>query len=163
MSDTIWIRNLTGEKAVIPAGDRDRWKLHGWTEADEPVDGDFVWMEHPDGGIAKPGLIPWSARDYWLGIDWAPSAPPEPVNPALDPTLNDNAARAADAPPEGTVTQVAEWVGSDAGRARQALKTERERGTPRSTLVEALERVVNDSETSEAAPAAPSKEERGRA
>lgn len=94
MSDTIWIRNLTGEKAVIPAADRDRWKLHGWTEADEPVDGDFVWMEHPDDGIAKPGPIPWAARDYWLGVGWAPSAPPEPVNPALDPVLNDNAARA---------------------------------------------------------------------
>lgn len=150
MSDH-WIQSSTGKAVVDGSDERDRFvRLHGWVDASEPADGDFVWMSHPDDGIANPGLVPWAARDYWQGIGWQPSAPPEPVNPAVDPVLTDT--RAAE-PPDGTVADVQAWVGDDPRRAEAALKAEQKRDTPRSTLVGALEQQTS------AAPAAPKNEE----
>ena len=40
-----------------------------------------------------------------------------------------------DAPPEGTVDEVMEWVGDDPDKAQQALDAENESDAPRSTLV----------------------------
>lgn len=85
---TYWLAGPTGEKAVVEGdAERDRFSPHGWKESTAPADGDFVWMSHPD--TQKPGLIAWGAREYWQGVGWQPSAPPEPVNPAIDPTLVD--------------------------------------------------------------------------
>lgn len=96
-----WLAGPNAEKAVVEGtAERDRLFPHGWRETSEPVDGDFVWMSHPDPDIGNPGLLPWSAREYWQGIGWEPSAPPEPVNPALDPVLNDKAALADETPAE---------------------------------------------------------------
>lgn len=158
MAET-WVKNLAGEKALVDDADRDRWKLHGWTEADEPTDREFVWMEHADDGVTQPGLVPWGARDYWQGIGWEPSAPPEPVNPTRDPVLTDAGVRAAEQPPDGTVAEVTEWVGDDPARADAALGAEKRRDTPRTTLVDALARVgQSDVTQSSAAPAAPNRE-----
>jgi hypothetical protein len=96
---TYWLAGPTGEKAVVEGGaERDRLFPHGWRETAAPTDGDFVWMSHPE--VEKPGLLPWAAREYWQGIGWAPSAPPEPVNPALDPVLTDATGEPASAPPK---------------------------------------------------------------
>lgn len=151
--DALWVSDQSGSKATIPAADRDHWKLHGWTASDEPADGDFVWMEHPDDGIARPGLVAYAARDYWQGIGWQPSAPPEPVNPTRDPALTDAGAVTAGQPPDGTVEDVKQWVGDDPRRAEAALKAEQKRDAPRSTLIGALEQQTS------AAPAAPKDEE----
>jgi hypothetical protein len=144
-----WVKNLAGEKALIDVADSDRWSLHGWSEATEPGDRDFVWMASPE--VGRPGLLPWGARDYWQGIGFRPSPPPEPVNPTRDPALTDAASGAAEVPPDGTVTQVAEWVGDDPVRARSALAAEERRDAPRTTLVDQLQRVgqnhANDGET----------------
>lgn len=87
---TYWIRNLFGHKALVAGADeRDRWVPHGWAESDEPTDGEFVYMEHPDEGIAGRPLIPWGARDYWQAVGFAPSPPEEPFNPTKDPALRD--------------------------------------------------------------------------
>lgn len=97
----IWIRDLSGTKALV--ADADEWTPRGWSVTTEPVDGDFVWMSHPD--IAVPGNpIAWGARDYWMGRDWAPSAPPPPVDPTRDPALVDVPAKppAASAPVKST-------------------------------------------------------------
>lgn len=82
--ETVWVRDLPGNKALVPAADRDRWTVHGWQQTEPPVHGEFVWMAKDD---LHPGLIPWGARDYWQGIGFNPSPPPEPVSPTKDPTL----------------------------------------------------------------------------
>lgn len=58
------------------------------------------------------------------------SAPVEP-EPVLPPDVA-----------AGTVAQVLEWAGRDPGRARLALTAERQRETPRSTLVASLEAIA---------------------
>ena len=84
---TYWMQDHAGNKALITgAEERDRWIPHGWTDTDEPGDRDFVWLRHPDLGEPTNPIV-WAARDYWQGRDWVPGAPPEPVNPALDPAL----------------------------------------------------------------------------
>jgi hypothetical protein len=141
MADLFWIQSGTAKAVVEGAEERDRFTLlHGWSEATEPADGDFVWMAHPDDDIAKPGLVAWAARAYWQGIGWQPAAPPEPVNPAVDPVLTD--ARDTE-PPDGTVDVVKSWVGGDPVRAEAALKAERARETPRVSLVGALEQQMS--------------------
>lgn len=85
---TYWVANLAGDKALVTGADeRDRWSLHGWSDADEPGD-DFrgnVWLRDPESGNAAP--IAWAAREYWLGRGRVPSPPDEPVNPTRDPAL----------------------------------------------------------------------------
>jgi len=44
--------------------------------------------------------------------------------------------------PEGTVQEVLDWVGEDKDRAQKALDAESSRDEPRTTLVSALEAVV---------------------
>lgn len=44
--------------------------------------------------------------------------------------------------PDGSVTEVREWVGYDPDRAKAALVSEHARPEPRKTLIDALERVV---------------------
>jgi hypothetical protein len=143
-----WIRNTAGQKAVIAAADRDRWTVQGWSPALAPADGEMVWMEHPDDGVTQPGLIPWAARDYFLGIGWKPCAPPAPVDLTRDPVLTDGDA----AVPTGAVAEVTEWVGNDRQRAEQALAAELGRDKPRTTLVDSLNR-VGQPETDAAAAA----------
>ena len=82
---TYWMRDIYGNRALVT--DRDRWIPRGWADADEPTDREFVWMEKED--LEQPALIPWGARDYWQGIGFVSSTPPEPVNPTKDPVLTD--------------------------------------------------------------------------
>jgi len=83
----IWVSNLAGEKALIAETDRDYWRMHGWSDTDEPGEDfrGFVWMTNPETG--HPAPIAWPARDYWMGRGFVPSAPDEPVNPTKDPVL----------------------------------------------------------------------------
>lgn len=53
-----------------------------------------------------------------------------------------SAAPSGDEVPEGTVDEVLAWVGDDKDRAQQALDAEEDSDKPRSTLVEALEALV---------------------
>lgn len=154
----MWITDLAGNKALVDDGDAEAWtRLHGWAETDEPTGNQQVWMSHPD--TASPGLIPWGARDYWQGIGWEPSAPPDPHNPTRDPSMNPGADRArAGYPGTGTVTDVNDWVSGDPARARAALEAEEARDNPRSTLIDSLQRVAA-ADDSNAATAAQSTEE----
>jgi hypothetical protein len=149
----MWIKNLAGEKAQIDDADRELWGMHGWTVTVAPADRDFVWMRHPD--LGEPGNpIAWgAAREYWQKIGWEPGPPPAPVNPTRDPALTD---AAAEAPPDGSVAEVAEWVGTDTARAEQALAAELTRPKPRKSLVDDLNKVGQPED--DAAPAAPNKE-----
>jgi hypothetical protein len=52
---------------------------------------------------------------------------------------SDEAGRAAERPPEGTVADVLAWVGGDPERARRALAAE-QKGKRRATLIADLER-----------------------
>lgn len=85
---TYWMRDQLGRRAIVTSADeRDTWIPRGWVVADEPVDGEFVFMRHPD--IADTALIPWAAREYWQGRGFEPSAPPEPQDPTRDSVLVD--------------------------------------------------------------------------
>lgn len=154
--DGIWLKNLAGAKALVAdVAERDRWAPHGWAVTTAPAETDMVWTRNPD--VQDPGLIPWSAREYWLGRGWEPAAPPEPVDPTRDPVLSDTADELV--PPPGTVAEVAEWVGGDPVRAEAALAAEHRRDAPRTTLVDQLQRVGQGDASSEtAAEAAPNKE-----
>lgn len=155
--ETLWIRDLGGNKALIPTTARDRWTVHGWSESLPPVDGEFVWMTHESDAVTNPALIPWGARAYWQGIGWSPSAPAEPVNPTRDPALSAATPGPAE-PPDGTKDDVLAWVGDDRQRAEQALEAEHRRDKPRTTLVDALGRVGQPQHDSNAAMTAPSNE-----
>jgi hypothetical protein len=100
----MWIRDLRGDKAVIDPADSDRWKLHGWSQTDEPGGNEqvFVWMINPETDRAAP--IAWAAREYWMGRGFVPSPPDEPVNPTKDPVLTVAPAKppAASAPVKST-------------------------------------------------------------
>jgi hypothetical protein len=45
--------------------------------------------------------------------------------------------------PGGTVSDVVRWVGSDASRAQRALDRENAQADPRTSLVDALEKIVS--------------------
>lgn len=75
--------------------------------------------------------------------DTAPPASPEPAA-AGDPAGD------GDDPgtkvPGGTVNDVLDWVDDDPDRARLALDAEQDRPSPRSTLVDQLEDIIDDEE-----------------
>jgi hypothetical protein len=50
----------------------------------------------------------------------------------------------SETPPDGSIPTVLAWVGDDRDRARAALDAENEKPEPRSTLVEALEKIDNE-------------------
>jgi hypothetical protein len=56
--------------------------------------------------------------------------------------VSGDAPPAGDGVPDGTVDEVLAWVGSDKARAQKALDAEDEAEKPRTTLVEALEAMV---------------------
>lgn len=55
--------------------------------------------------------------------------------------------RSADEVPSGTIGAVERWVGSDKGRAQQALTAEQASPSPRSTLVDALTKIITSEES----------------
>ena len=91
---TYWITDPNGgAKALVEgAEERDRWvHIQGWSESGEPVSGDMVWAFNPNtGGRAKLPHDPLA--DYWKGVGFVPSAPPEPVDLTKDPALRDQPA-----------------------------------------------------------------------
>jgi len=46
--------------------------------------------------------------------------------------------------PEGTTAEILEWVGDNPTRARKALAAERKTDDPRVTLVEPLQKIIDD-------------------
>lgn len=79
--NTYWLVDSTGDKALVEgAAERDRWVPHGWAEADEPTDNEFLWASYE--GVADPARFPHGIfREVWEPKGWTPSAPPEPVDP----------------------------------------------------------------------------------
>lgn len=47
-------------------------------------------------------------------------------------------------PPDGTVQETLDWVGSDPAKAQEALNAEQAKESPRATLVDALDPVIYD-------------------
>jgi hypothetical protein len=76
-----WIADAEGRKACVATeADRDEWvKVRGWTEASEPVDGDFQAIRNVDhGGV---GYMTHAAVAFHAGLGWLPSGPPGYVEP----------------------------------------------------------------------------------
>jgi hypothetical protein len=65
----------------------------------------------------------------------------EPVQPSAAPPTA-QAVQGGETPPDGTASNVLDWVGDNPARARQALEAEQRREKPRTTLVAALTRIV---------------------
>lgn len=147
----IWIRDLHANAALIDAADKDQWTVRAWKPALPPVDGEFVWMHHPD--IEVPALQPWASREYFQAVGWKPGPPEKPVDVTRDPVVTG----ADQVVPDGSVTEVRDWVGDDRRKAEAALTAELGREKPRTTLVDALGQ-VGQPEQDDAAPAAPTKE-----
>ncbi len=109
-----WITDADGAKAlVVGADERDRWRVHGWTEAGAPAGLDRVWLQHEETGGRQ--LFAAEAAPTWSALGWHPAAPPEPVDLTRDPQFVDQpavpaepklaAAPAAEAPKTRTATQ----------------------------------------------------------
>jgi hypothetical protein len=74
-----WIVDADGVKALV-VGDEARafWSMHGWSVSTEPVDQEFVWLQHEQTeGRAK---FPAPSVPLWEPRGWSPSDPPAPVN-----------------------------------------------------------------------------------
>ncbi|MFG3709206.1 hypothetical protein ACGF7U_31370 [Micromonospora sp. NPDC047670] len=75
----------------------------------------------------------------------APAPPTPPATPAGPGTPAEQTSRPGpdgDQVPDGSLDVVLQWVGGDPQRAQAALDAENDREKPRSTLVEALERLT---------------------
>lgn len=136
--DPYWLTDGQGTYAVVTgAAERDRFLPLGWTDADEPDPnrGGFVYAWRD--GIAEPGPAPLAYfREVLTPTGWVAGPPPggeHPFQPARQ--------TAGEPPDDATVDEVKAWVGDDPDRARQALDAEQQRDKPRTTLVDALERV----------------------
>lgn len=55
--------------------------------------------------------------------------------------------------PEGTTDEILDWVGNDPARARKALNEEKKDDKPRVTLVEPLEKIIEDDKAAKKAEA----------
>jgi hypothetical protein len=80
-----WIADAEGAKAVVTGPeDRDEWvKVRGWTETDEPVDGEFQYIRNVNhGGV---GRMTHAAVALHAGLGWVPSGPPGYDEPAAAP------------------------------------------------------------------------------
>jgi hypothetical protein len=76
-----WIADAEGAKAVVAGAEaRDEWvHVRGWTEATEPVDGEFQYIRNVDhGGV---GRMTHAAVALHKGLGWLPSGPPGYVEP----------------------------------------------------------------------------------
>lgn len=88
-----WISDPNGGALALVEGveERKTWTLiHGWDESEGPVSGDMVWAYNANAEVY--GKFPHDSLvegGYWLGVGWAPSAPPAPVDVTKDPALRD--------------------------------------------------------------------------
>jgi hypothetical protein len=71
----------------------------------------------------------------------APEHDPFRPGSAVPPPADRSAERANEVP-EGTSSEVLDWVGSDKKRAKRALEVEKKQDTPRKTLLARLEDVL---------------------
>lgn len=79
---TFWIADPEGAKACVTTAEaRDLWvKVRGWTEADEPADGEFQYIRNVGhGGV---GRMVHEAVPLHAGLGWVPSGPPGHDEPA---------------------------------------------------------------------------------
>lgn len=60
-------------------------------------------------------------------------------------------------PPKGTSEEVVAWVGNDPSKARKALAAERKDESPRTSVIEPLQRIVDEDKKSRAAKKAAEK------
>jgi hypothetical protein len=94
--NTYWIADAEGHKACVATeADRDEWvQVRGWTEATEPVDGEFQWIRNVNHG--GKGEMVHEAVPLHAGRGWLPSGPPGYDEPDLTP--------AKSSPPKATAT-----------------------------------------------------------
>lgn len=96
---------------------------------------EYVVLHHPPSGVTHTftkAREPIKRRDGWVTPDEAATERgPGTVEGRVD---------------RSTVDEVLDWVGGRVGRAQAALAAEQSRPEPRSTLVEALDRVINSEE-----------------
>lgn len=74
-----WIADAEGAKALVVGADaRDFWSTQGWAESTEPVDQEFVWLQHD----VHEGRAKFNAQavPLWAPRGWFPSDPPPPEN-----------------------------------------------------------------------------------
>jgi len=80
--NTYWMVDAEGAKALIVGDEaRDFWTVHGWSESTEPVDLEFVWLQH--GQTEGRAKFNAQAVPLWAPRGWHPSDPPAPVNLAV--------------------------------------------------------------------------------
>jgi len=76
-----------------------------------------------------------------MGRGDAKQPKPEPAKKATEPEKKPSDANTV---PEGTAEEVLDWVGDDVTRARKALAAERKDDSPRKTVVEPLQKMIDD-------------------
>lgn len=97
---------------------------------------EYVVLHHPPSGVTHTftkAREPIKRRDGWVTPDETTTADRSPgsVEGRVD---------------RSTVDEVLEWVDGRPGRAQAALSAEQSRPEPRSTLIEALDRIANNEE-----------------
>lgn len=101
-----WMVDAEGAKAlVVGAEARDFWTVHGWSETSEPVEQEFVWLQHE--GTGGRGKFNAQAVPLWAPRGWYPSDPPPPVNLAVAHREAIEAPTAAPAAPSTTASKPA--------------------------------------------------------
>ena len=93
-----WLVDPEGDYALVKgAEERDRLRVDGWAEAEEPAGDGFVHVWHE--GIEQPGRIPLEAyRETWSHRGWVPGPPPGGSHPVPGGSVAETAA-----PPEAPV------------------------------------------------------------
>jgi hypothetical protein len=84
---TLWITDVTGNKAAIEAPEFNTWKVRGWFETKAPELGDKVWLQHEVTGGKQ--LFDKDVVETWGVLGWKPCPPPEPVDLTKDQNLTD--------------------------------------------------------------------------
>lgn len=90
--------------------------------------------------LAKGQQVDGGLADYLLESGCPVERVDEPAAPPADPVD-------PDAVPDGTIAAVLDWVGDDPAKAARALEAEQGRPAPRSTLVDALQKLVDANPT----------------
>jgi hypothetical protein len=86
---------------VTGAAERDNYLRSGdWKTADEPADGDWVYIWHES--VTVPGRVPVTAlRDLWSHRGWVAGPPPGADNPVPPEPAAEPPAEAKNQPADG--------------------------------------------------------------
>lgn len=96
-----------------------------------------VYWNYQVWSLAKGETVAGGLADYLLETGSPVERLDAPAEAPVDP----------DAVPDGTVQQVLDWVGEDQAKAVKALEVEQAAERPRSTLVDALQKLATPTPT----------------